>query len=208
MKACASGKHFTEVKLDVARLTSEGQVNFWEVTLKDVYITSYSNSGKPAGTTVDEELTLRWKSLVFTYRVFPPGRTPYAVSAIVSPDTDGDGLPDAYEESVGLDPAVSNDGRDTDQDGLPDADEYRLGTHPKDPTSFFNVVATPGDPATGGLRLTWPSVSGEEYSVLYSPDLVAPFATLTTVTATGPESTHTVPRTLPAGFFQVTRVVP
>jgi type VI secretion system Hcp family effector len=208
MKACAGGKHFTEVKLDVARLTAQGQVNFWEITLKDVIITSYSTSGKPAGTSIDEDLTLRWKSLVFTYRVFPPGGSSFLVSAIVSPDTDGDGLPDAYEESVGLDPAASNAGRDSDQDGLPDADEYRLGTHPKDPTSFFNVVATPADPATGGLVLTWPSVSGEEYAVIYSPDLAAPFTAITTVTATGPETSHTVARTLPAGFFQVTRVVP
>ncbi len=208
MIACATGKHFTEVKLDVAKLTPDGQVNVWEITLKDVLISSYSSSGAPAGPTVGEDLTLRWKSLVFTYRVFPSGGIPYPVSAIVSPDTDGDGLPDAYEELVRLDPAVSNSGLDSDDDGLSDTDEYRLGTDPRDPTSFFNVVATPADPATGGLRLTWPSVSGEAYSVLYSPDLGAPFARITTLTATGPETSHTVPRTLPAGFFQVTRVAP
>jgi type VI secretion system secreted protein Hcp len=208
MRACAKGEHIKEVKLEVAKLTPDGQVNFWEITLKDVIISSYDSSGKLPETTVGEDLTLRWKSLVFTYRVFPPGGTPYPVSAIVSPDTDGDGLPDAYEESVGLDPAVSNSRLDSDGDGLGDTDEYRLGTHPKNPTSFFNVVATPADPATGGLRLTWPSVSGEDYSILYSPDLGAAFAPITTLTATGPETSHTVPRTLPAGFFQVTRVAP
>lgn len=208
MHACATGKHFTEVKLDVAKVSAGGEVNFWEITLKDVLISSYGGLGQPGGTDAEEELCLRWKSLVFTCRVYPAGGTPYPVTRIVSPDTDGDGLPDAYEESVGLDEAVSNAGRDSDQDGLSDSDEYRLGTHPKDPTSFFNVVATPGDPTTGGLQLTWPSVSGEEYSVVYSPDLVSPFAPIATLTATGPETSHTVARVLPIGFFRVSRVLP
>ena len=208
MKACATGQHFAEVKLDVAKLTAGGEVNFWEITLKDVLISSYGGLGQPAGTEAEEDVCLRWKSLVFTYRVYPAGGTPYPVTRIVSPDTDGDGLPDAYEESVGLDAAVGNAGLDSDQDGLSDSDEYRLGTHPKDPTSFFNVVATPGDPPTGGLLLTWPSVSGEEYSVVYSPDLASPFTPIATLTATGPETSHTVARILPIGFFRVSRVLP
>jgi type VI protein secretion system component Hcp len=208
MKACATGKHFATVKLEVAKLTPGGPVNFWEVTFKDVTISSYSGLGTTEGSSANEELCLRWKSLVVTYRVFPPGGIPYPVSAIVSPDTDRDGLPDAYEESVGLNAAISNLRLDSDNDGVSDVDEYRLGTHPNDPTSFFNVVATLEDPATGELRLTWPSVSGENYSIVYSPDLATPFVPIATLTATGPQSSHTVTRTLPVGFFKVSRELP
>lgn len=46
-------------------------------------------------------------------------------------DTDGDGLPDAYEFLV---LGTSTNAVDTDLDGLPDAEELRAGTDPLDPT--------------------------------------------------------------------------
>lgn len=46
------------------------------------------------------------------------------------PDTDHDGLPDAWEIREGLNPEVADAGRDSDGDGLTNAREYRRGTHP------------------------------------------------------------------------------
>jgi type VI secretion system Hcp family effector len=205
-EACANGKVFKEVKLDVAKTGDNKPVNFWEMTLKDVLITSYAGVPDPGGAA--EVISLEWKSLIFTYRVFPPGGSSYATTTLISPDTDGDGLPDAYEQTIGLDSTVSNLGLDSDHDGLPDTAEYRLGTHPNDPTSFFSAVASIAMPDNGGLNLKWPSVSGEEYQIEYSPDLATPFATVATVTATSGETTFTVARTLQAGFFRVTKTLP
>ncbi len=41
-------------------------------------------------------------------------------------DTDGDGLPDAFEDKIGTDPTKE----DTDGDGIPDGEELELGTDP------------------------------------------------------------------------------
>ena len=48
-------------------------------------------------------------------------------------DNDGDGLPNNWELSYGLDPDVSNIELDSDNDGLSDAEEYAGGTDPLDP---------------------------------------------------------------------------
>ena len=207
MDACAKGKHFAEVKLNVARIVSGAPVDYWELTLKDVIVSSYSSSSDISlGAT--EDVCLEWKSLVFTYRLFPGGAPPYATTTIVSPDTDGDGLPDAYELTVGLDSAVSNQDMDADNDGIPDIVEYRLGTHPNDPTSFFSAVASVATPDNGDLQLRWPSVAGEEYRIEYSPDLGSPFKPHANVTATSGETSYAIVRTLQTGFFRVAKTHP
>lgn len=207
LDACVQGTHFTEVKLDVAKTVQGQPVNFWQMTLHDVIVSSYAGTSDASGGAA-EDICLEWKSLIFTFRVFPMGGPSYATTTIVSPDTDGDGLPDAYEESVGLDSRVSNVGLDSDHDGVSDIMEYRLGTHPNDATSFFSAVASVATPDRGALQLKWPSVAGEEYQIQYSPDLATPFATVASITAIAGETTYSVARTLQSGFFRVTLTLP
>ncbi|MGN0856831.1 MAG: hypothetical protein ACI4QJ_05475 [Candidatus Spyradenecus sp.] len=45
-------------------------------------------------------------------------------------DSDGDALPDAWEQAMGLDPAVADGEADPDGDGRTNREEFNAGTHP------------------------------------------------------------------------------
>jgi hypothetical protein len=85
-------------------------------------------------------------------------------------DSDGDGLPDRWEEEHGLDPKNRADGNtDFDKDGLPASCEYRVGTDPRNsdtddggrsdgaevqfvPGQLCRAVRDPLDPADDRIR--------------------------------------------------------
>lgn len=61
-----------------------------------------------------------------------------------APDTDGDGLPDAWEILRGTDPAVSDAGADPDGDGRSNLEEYNAGTDPLSPDFWDRAAAESG----------------------------------------------------------------
>jgi hypothetical protein len=64
------------------------------------------------------------------------GGWPELNSQAAPPDTDGDGMPDAWESSHGLSPSDVADGaKDRDGDGYTNVEEYLNGT---DPTVFVD----------------------------------------------------------------------
>jgi subtilisin-like proprotein convertase family protein len=91
------------------------------------------------------------------------------------------------------------------------------------PYSFFQVIENPGgsttppptgstfiDPTltfgTNGLCLTWPSQAGVQYNVQGKLTITMPWTNLVTLMATGPSTTHCLPRNTPYAFFQVATI--
>ncbi|MBR1921999.1 MAG: RING-HC finger protein [Kiritimatiellae bacterium] len=61
----------------------------------------------------------------------------------VTVDTDGDGLPDEWEEKYGLDPKTADADEDKDGDGFTNAEEFAAGTDPSDKDShpdYFDAL--------------------------------------------------------------------
>lgn len=86
------------------------------------------------------------------------------------PDNDADSLPNAYELQFGLDPNTPKDaGADLDGDGASNEDEFLAGTDPSDPTDFFRITSTDNTPEQ--FTVTWPSVPGRSYTILWSLDM-------------------------------------
>jgi len=91
-------------------------------------------------------------------------------------DTDGDGLPDWWEELYFGGATLAMATGDEDRDGQDNAEEYGAGTDPGDPVSELRVTglrfgegAHGGDP---GYWIEWNSVGERDYAVWQSEDMV------------------------------------
>ena len=89
------------------------------------------------------------------------------------PDTDQDGLPDAWESAHRLNPGDPADAAlDRDGDTQSNLEEYVAGTDPGDPASRFLATAS----TTGGQpQVSFSSVAGKSYHILSSTDLAGPW---------------------------------
>jgi hypothetical protein len=84
-------------------------------------------------------------------------------------DSDGDGLPDSWELSTGLDPLRADADEDPDGDSAANRHEFRAGTDPRDPQS---VLALQVDVQGGtALRLRWLALAGRTYDIESCSDL-------------------------------------
>jgi hypothetical protein len=86
-------------------------------------------------------------------------------------DSDGDGMPDGWEQANGTLVGVADGHLDDDLDGLSNFEEYLSGTDPKSPTSVFLLDAPRLE--DGRVRLEFRAAAGRAYSVQYRDALDA-----------------------------------
>ena len=84
-------------------------------------------------------------------------------------DTDRDGLPDAWEQTYGLNANDAQDrDLDRDSDGMLNWQEYAAGTDPSDPASYLKMESR----LTGeGVKLSFGAISNRTYTVQYTDQL-------------------------------------
>ena len=94
-----------------------------------------------------------------------------ALTIEVLADSDGDGMPDSWEETNGMNLLFPGDAiLDADGDSLTNLGEFLAGTDPLNPASSFRVQPFSRSPSPGQLQLSWESVAGKRYRVLASGD--------------------------------------
>jgi len=153
---------------------------------------------------------VRWKAKGGTYR------TQYAYSGwnlddvrvvgeqILAVDTDGDGMPNDWEEANNLDPDVNDANGDSDGDGVSNYDEFVARTNPGSATSRLAIASTSG---LADREFRWYSVSGQYYAVQTRTNILTGSWTtlLDNISATPPMNTVTVPvSTARSSYYRIT----
>ena len=125
----------------------------------------------------------------FPFVNYAQGGTPGVSNAR---DTDGDGLPDAWETTNGLNPALFGDAsQDVDGDGHSNFQEYQAGTDPRDAASQLRIEIVDWQASgSGSVRLRFSAAPGRWYAVEYRDSLGAKtWQTLRAVPAGATEGT-------------------
>jgi len=90
-----------------------------------------------------------------------------ATLTVASGDSDGDGLPDEWEQANGLNPYAPDAGLDPDHDGATNLQEFLAGTNPTNAGSVFRLQVATVTPYQEAV-LWFTAVSNRSYSLLSS----------------------------------------
>jgi len=141
---------------------------------------------------------------------FPSGYTRYGSlgqytlsgSIPVSPDLDGDGLPNDWEQLYFSSPTGAVANLDADGDGALNLDEYISGHNPTNPASFFEISAMT---SSVPFIVTWDAIADRVYFVDWSTNLVDGEFIDISGALPYPSGSYTdsVERISPANFYRV-----
>lgn len=129
-------------------------------------------------------------------------------------DDDGDGIPNGYEQSHGLDPLDPvNATKDSDGDGLTDLQEYLAGTDPTNSASGLRITSIVQ--TNNSVRVTWMTGNGKTNALerttgasgSYSNNFAAIFTVTNTVGATANYLDAGAATNYPSSYYRV-RLVP
>ena len=105
-------------------------------------------------------------------------------------DSDGDGLPDDWENTYFQSATSADPTTDTDGDGMSNWAEYVAGTDPTDPLSYLKIDALA---ASGGASLAFGAVSNRLYTIQFTDSLAGgAWTRLTVVPARPTNRTETI----------------
>ena len=82
-------------------------------------------------------------------------------------DSDGDGMPNAWELTYFTNETTGLPHADADGDGMSNLDEYRANTNPNDSNSVLRLANLSA--AASGYTVQWNTLGGTRYGVEYSP---------------------------------------
>lgn len=131
--------------------------------------------------------------------------------SIHRPDTDGDGIPDAWERQKFGNLTTANHTSDTDQDGVSDFAEYRADTNPNSRTSFLRILSHSYNGAYTQCAIEFTSTPSRLYRLEFSDTLET--WTNSSLGTFRPSSGATTTRTIsypgnPRKFFRAVAVLP
>ena len=130
------------------------------------------------------------------------------------PDSDGDGIPDAWELQFAPNLGVLNGPGDNDGDGLSNAEEWVADTNPLDPNDALRITGIVKANAPAPTTLTWTSKPTRQYYVRSHPNLEVPQPWPDSgLGLLAPDSGTTTTRTLgavldPLSFYVIEAVTP
>jgi hypothetical protein len=86
-------------------------------------------------------------------------------------DSDGDGIPDAWEQLKFGNLTTANGTSDRDGDSFSDLSEYLADTDPTDPNSNLRITGYSADPGGSPAKIEWTSVASRLYHIQKRTDL-------------------------------------
>ena len=119
--------------------------------------------------TLPDEVLASGQSIQYAYA--PSGNLAQRqINLTANPDSDNDGMDDAWE-ILHFGSKEARDGTgDFDNDGFSDLNEFLAGTLPKDATSALKVLPNPAV-GTGSVTVQWSAVSGKTYRLQFKNSL-------------------------------------